>query len=158
MLSFTQFLTEAPGLYAAFTLRPESAEQLHQFVTSYKLPDPQPASSYHITTVYTRKPIEHTPAEDTGVVVKPISYEMFGTDDLKYLVLCVDAPEAHTQFQTAIDNGAETDFPNYRPHITLTQKIPADSIDLSTLPLPQFPIVLGHEYTAPLREPVDTSE
>lgn len=158
MISFTQFITETPGLYAAFTLDAKSASELYIFVKKHNLPLPQTAASYHVTTVYTRKPIDHDVVDGTGVELTPLGYELFGKDDDKMLVLTVDAPILHSQFNAAINKGAETDFPTYRPHITLTQKIPANSVDITTLPLPDFPIYLGKEYTAPLREDVDSSE
>jgi hypothetical protein len=77
------------------------------------------------------------------LIVKPISYEIFGVDK-RYLVLKVDNKKLHDRFNNAKKLGATFDFPSYKPHITLGEL--KDDIDLKSLPVPNFSIKTSAEY------------
>ena len=148
--------TETPaGTYAAFRLTEEAGAKLRAFVASI-LPDSLPledAEEYHITTTYSRQVIDYKPQPQTMAGAIAVSYEYFGRPDKPpVLVLRVEHPLLHISHQNALALGATHDFPDYLPHITLTKKLVSRSVDLKNLPLPNWPIELGAEYTSELRK------
>lgn len=148
--------TDTPtGTYAAFRLTKEAEGKLHAFVASI-LPDSLPLEDpeeYHITTTYSRQVIKYEPGPQQDVAVVATSYEYFGRPDSQpVLVLRVEHPLLHNCHNNALALGATHDFPDYLPHITLTKKLVARSVDLKNLPLPSWNIELAAEYTNDLRK------
>jgi len=150
MKTFLQFVAEeAPGLYAAYKMAPETCEALAAFVKEQGIKNPCPASSYHITTVYSRKPINYRPSKK-ALTVKPVGYALFGHPD-KVLVLKVEHQGLHDRFKTAKKAGATWDYPEYQPHITLATGVDPD-LDISKIPLPAIVLDTGPEYTEELSD------
>lgn len=87
----------------------------------------------HVTICYSKEPMEWddvkrvkgdltVPAPDDVKGEKPIrKIEMFGKDH-DILVLRIDDPELQKRNQEFRDAGASSDFPDYKPHITITYR------------------------------------
>jgi hypothetical protein len=156
----TSAILNEAGTYASFHLLPEAATKLFEFVEKL-LPDLplQLASSYHITTVYSRNEIQHEPEPYEAAAAVPVGYEYLGREgDDPVIVLRVEHPKLHQRFNTALANGGSHDFPSYLPHITLTKKIPGKPVDLTKLQLPNWDIQLGQEHTEVLREQTENND
>jgi hypothetical protein len=84
--------------------------------------------------------------------VDPSHYEYLGREgDDPVLVLRVESPKLHERFDCARELGATWDFPSFKPHITLTNKMQVKpKVRLEHLPLPTFPLVMSGEYTQAL--------
>lgn len=151
MKTFSEFVAEAtqPGVYAAYHIAQDSKEELSNHVKAMGIQNPCDPSTYHITTVYSRKPIRYRP-RSIPLTVHPIGYALFGHPD-KVLVLKVEHPRLHERFNDAIKAGATWDYPNYQPHITLATKVDPD-LDITQLEVPRFLIQTGPEYTEALSE------
>lgn len=156
MKTFKAFIMEAtkPGLYSAFNLEPESADRLHNFYAQHLGADAvQPPSKFHITTVYSPKHIDHTPAAG-GFQLNCTGHDMFECGATNHvIVLRVEHPKLTEQWQAARNAGASWDYPDYKPHISLTNyafPINRDTHDIEKLPLPDFPITVANEQTSPL--------
>lgn len=151
MKSFLEFIAEAEqaGVYAAYHISPESKEVLAKHVKAMGVKNPCDSSAYHITTVYSKKPIDYKPSPE-AITVHPIGYAVFGHPN-KVLVLKVEHPRLHERFNEARKAGATWDYPNYQPHITLATEVDPD-LDISQLAVPDFTIVTGPEYTTVLAE------
>lgn len=149
--TFREFVAEAKqdGVYAAYHISPEIKEALAKHVKAMGIKNPCGQSTYHITTVYSKKPIEYKPSPE-AITVHPIGYDLFGHPD-KVLVLKVEHPRLHERFNEARKAGATWDYPNFQPHITLATGVDPD-LDISTLPLPEFLLDTGPEYTEALSD------
>jgi len=74
--------TKSDGLYACYHLTPEAENHLHAFVTRV-FPEGielQPSDKYHITTVYSRAPVNYTGADAEAIGVTPIGFEYLGRE------------------------------------------------------------------------------
>jgi len=148
MKTFLEYVTEAPaGVYAAYHIAPETKAAMAKFVKDLGIKNASDPASLHITTVYSTKPIQYEPSKK-ALTVKPVGYALFGHPD-KVLVLKVEHPTLHERFKVAKDAGATWDYPNYQPHITLATSVDPD-LDISKLPLPDFVLDTGPEYTEAL--------
>jgi len=155
MTPFKTFIEEANtnGTYSAYHLTDHSAQQLMTFVKELGIPNPVLPNDYHITTMYSRAPVDYTPDVGRNIVVEPVSYQVFNTQKSKscLLVLRVESPELHKRFAESQKLGATYDFDDYLPHITLTGILP-EAPDVSKYPLPTFPIVLADEFVTDLKD------
>lgn len=151
MKTFREFVAEASqdGVYAAYHIAPEAKEALASHVKAMGIKNPCDPATYHITTVYSRKPIKYKPSTD-AITVHPIGYALFGHPD-KVLVLKVEHPRLHERFNEAMKAGATWDYPSFQPHITLATKVDPD-LDVSQLVVPRFTIDTGPEYTEALSD------
>jgi hypothetical protein len=87
----------------------------------------------HVTVCYSKEPLvwDDVPVSDEKVVVpeatldetdQPIrQMEMFGKEQ-NVLVIQIESDELHARWQEFCDHGASYDFPEYKPHITITYK------------------------------------
>jgi predicted ABC-type ATPase/SAM-dependent methyltransferase len=144
------------GTYAAFALQPESAERLHAWCEENGLKNIHPANEFHITTVYSRTPVEHRAYEDP-VELSAVKFKLGRLGEEGCPVLFVDHPVLRAQHQAAIDSGARWDYEGYSPHITLS----VDGANDLPSALPEFDIVAGPEYVEPLdddQEPTTKSD
>ena len=157
MKSFKEFVIEEqdPGTYAAFTLDPESAQKLNQFYSNL-LPSVQDPKKMHITTVYSPKSIDYKPHEGLPFQLNVIGHDMFGTKENGHVVvLKVAHPTLDERWNYARSLGAQWSYPDYNPHVSITNYdsgVNPENCDVSQLPVPDFPIYTGSEYTAPISE------
>lgn len=151
MKSFMEFLSEkkTSGVYAAYHIAPETKKALRKHVDGMGIKNPCDSKDYHITTVYSRVPIKYNPS-GKALTVKPVGYDLFGHPD-KVLVLKVEHPRLHERFNEARKAGATWDYPNFQPHITLATQVDP-GLDITKLPMPDFALDTGPEYTENLKE------
>lgn len=147
------FEEQAPGTYVGVRFTPETIEGLTAFQKEIGVPNPLNPEKFHATVVYSREPVEWTPQTDlTKEDVEASGWDVFENrrDGTKCLVLRLSSEFLQERFDTAIEAGATHDFPDYKPHITLSYDI--GTFETRKLALPEFPIVLDHEYVEPLRD------
>ena len=120
------------------------------------VPNRNPLDKLHITVTYSRAPISIESLGDIGEIpVKPLNYRFFNTrTGMQCLVLEVESEWLTTRhLETINDYGASYDFPEYKPHVTLSYDCGYD-FDISKLPdvstLGELSIV--HEYYEDLRD------
>lgn len=155
IINFKEFLNEgaSDGTYAAFKLTHQSALQLQSFMQHTNIPGLVPPHDYHITTVFSRNTIDYEPEHYEPITVQPIGYELLGRPgDDPVLVLRVEHPKLNERFEHARALGASWDFPSYKPHITLTEKLSGMSVDVNLLAVPTFGIQLDSEYVQDLKK------
>lgn len=131
-------MSEIQGTYAAVWLSSASATRLfHHF--DGRVANLEPASSYHITTTYSKKVVALPPRILIPMVLRCayFQYDVFGTN----LVMKVKHEHLNTLFDAAKKLGATWDFPTYQPHITLSTNYTTGKLP----PLPAFDVI-GASY------------
>ena len=119
---------EAPkGTYAKLTLDLSSTKRLEQFCKEQGI-DSIPGKDYHCTIVFSRKAVPeiadypvHLPvsAHVTGYTIFPTSSAE--DENQQSLVLTLESKYLQQIFKTFMDDyGAESDYDEFIPHITLT--------------------------------------
>lgn len=127
--------------------------QLRAWATQHGIrlvPDP------HVTVLYSTRAIT-MPIARASVYVWPDAFKSIGALGPKGArVLFLDVPELAARNAQARTGGAEETWPTYRPHVTLWYEDDAmpSGLDPKTIPLPDFPIILGPEAAGPLWDDV----
>jgi hypothetical protein len=151
-----QLLLEAKkpaGDYAALSLSATSTAAIKKWALNHNI-EVDEEHDLHITTAYSKTPFEYdwtTLGVDLeNVEAVPIKFDVFETTNskTKLLVVLVDCPYASQRFSEYMDHGAEYDYDEYRPHITLSKEWSGDLPDISTLPK----IMITSEYHSKLEE------
>lgn len=100
---------------------------------------------FHITTAYSKLPVTYTAH---GLLpplpVKPVRFAIFGKDN-NYLVLEVYSNFASNRNEYAKLLGAVSDFPDYKPHVSLAKDSGIKPTDLDELPPIDFNLHLHRE-------------
>lgn len=144
VFEFEDFENDA-GTYVAAYFHPETVEGLTRHQEALGLTNPDDPHEFHTTIVYSRRSVPWEPVDGLEVEAKPLKWEAWNTRDGKRcLVLLLDCDWLHDRFSDAMMAGATYDFPDYKPHITLSYNVD-ESLDPDALPLPEFPIRISHE-------------
>lgn len=130
--------SEAKPTYVEFTLQEESSEFLDMYMDQLDLPKPK--WGYHITSVYSRNPIDYKPLD-----LPEVAYLGFfdgimflkGEGDLGLcLTLSVNCNAVWVSHQSSIDLGASHDYKNFLPHITLAYNLQVEHLIEKRLEVP----------------------
>jgi hypothetical protein len=143
---------QGPGTYVGARFTSDTVEGLKRYQEEFKVPNPLDPEKFHTTIVYSREPISWTPKEDlSDEDVGSKGFTVFDSrDGTRCLVLLLDSPYLQERFDTGIELGATHDFPDYKPHITLSYDI--GHFDIKRLPEPDFDLTLSHEYVEELKK------
>ena len=154
LATLSQFAQHKDGTYVSMDLSQESRELLDNFVEmNLGLTERVDPSTYHITVIYSRTGVpsaEHYAGYGNEQPARVTGYEIFPTkNDGKCLVMRLQHPFAELLNKRLTAEGATSDYPEYKPHMTLAYDI-TQEIDPSTLPIPQFPLTFDSVKVAPL--------
>jgi 2'-5' RNA ligase len=156
LVSLKQFAKHKDGTYVALQLSEESKTLLGNFVEmNLGLTERVDKSTYHITVIYSRTPVPS--AENYKDMPSPLpiealatGYEVFPTkNDGLCLVMRLACPYATRLNSELTKQGATSDYAEYKPHLTLAYDT-EQSIDINTLPIPQFQLVFDKMVVDPL--------
>lgn len=94
----------------------------------------------HVTQLSSKKPLKWISLSPTAdkIVAHPVGFEKFG----EAVVMVLESPHMQERHDELIEDGASHDFAEYVPHMTISY----GDIDIDSLELPDFPLVLGPEY------------
>ena len=154
LATLSQYAKHKDGTYVSMDLSDESRALLDNFVEmSLGLTERVDPSTYHITIIYSRTPVPTaenyvgTKGTDSATVV---GYEIFPTKNSgKCLVMRLNYAFANLLNKQLTAEGATSDYPEYKPHLTLAYDIEQE-IDPTTLPIPQFSLTFDPIKVAPL--------
>lgn len=156
MLSLKQYAAHKDGTYVALNLSKESKALLDNFVEmNLGLKERVHPDSFHITVIYSRTPVptaENYKHMNTTLPVEALAsgYEIFPTkNDGKCLVMRLVCPYATRLNSELGKQGATSDYPEYKPHLTLAYDM-SQEVNPDSLPLPQFQLVFDEIHVAPL--------
>lgn len=116
------------GTYARLDLHPHSANALGDWAARQNIPNAALRSHYHCTTMYSRIQVPMFSRvfgfPENAFKITDLAFfkntKKDGEDFSYSLVALVDSPLAHWLHTLAMDQGATFDYPEYRPHITLS--------------------------------------
>lgn len=116
-----------------------------------------PASDMHVTILYSKTPVDPFKMGETwidqdgkgGLIVKggPRALKRF---DGGAIVLRFASSDLNYRHESMIERGASSDYPEYKPHVTLSYDVPAD-FDISTIKPFDGELRFGPELFEPLR-------
>jgi hypothetical protein len=145
--------TSNSGLYVAAYFSDETNQNIAKYLSDNKIPNPIKSPGFHTTIVYSKVPVaDFEPNHSIGIEVDTTGSTIEGWDvpsGTRCLVWHYESNYLHLRFQEAMMAGATYDFDEYKPHISLSYDI-GDDFDVSTLPVPNFPIYLMGEYSEPI--------
>lgn len=145
---------ESDGTYVAVKFDDSTLKLIADYQSRNNIPNPVAPGDIHSTVVYSRVPIEWSPAEDLNIEVdtEDSIIEVWDTHEGKSrcLVWHYYSAYQHKRFNEAMAKGATYDFPEYKCHITLSYDV--GDFDEEQLHKPSFNIVLDHEYVAGLND------
>ena len=152
--TLTQFAKHKDGTYVSMDLTQGSRDIMDHFVEmSLGLTERVDKSTYHITVIYSRAPVptaEQYAGSESASTARVTGYEVFPTkNDGKCLVMRLDFPFANLLNKQLTAEGAMSDYPEYKPHMTIAYDIKQE-IDPHSLPIPQFELNFGPVKVAPL--------
>jgi 2'-5' RNA ligase len=154
LASLSQYARHKDGTYVSMDLTDDCRAMLDHFVQmNLGLEERVDPSTYHITIIYSRTPV---PSAEThaGVMTKTTAtcsgYEVFPTkNDGKCLVMRLEFPFANMMNKQLTAEGATSDYPEYKPHMTIAYDI-TQEVDPHSLPIPQFELLFGQVKVEPL--------
>jgi hypothetical protein len=151
--TLTQYARHKDGTYVAILMDTISKNLLDVFTTqNLGLTEKVDPAGYHCTIIYSRTPVPaaETIKYPTKVVAHVMGYDVFTTKDGgKCLVMRLHCPQAF-ELNAALNKlGATSDYPEYKPHVTISYNYTGD-IDPTKLPIPQFPLVFDDHEVSPL--------
>lgn len=122
------------GTYVCAQLSPKNKQELSDWVKEHNIPNPADPDQYHTTITYSRKGIPDVENHkfDSEYQATPLEWKIFPTQSgTKCLVLAVKSDSLdHLHHTIQNTYGAQYDFPDYIPHITVsydyTGSIPKD--------------------------------
>jgi len=114
------------GTYAGLRFSQDDEDVIIGIVKEMGVPNPIQRDEIHLTLLYSRKTLHnYKPAEMTDMWAYPRGYHIFdGKDGKSILVILLESEDANYRHQKLMtQHGATYDFPEYRPHITLSYDI-----------------------------------
>lgn len=125
--------TTTKGSYAGVKFDTPTKQAIHRYMKEHKLPTAVRPDKLHSTLLFSRKYLpDYKPAGkyDPTLVGKPIGFEVWptrpadGSKPARCLVLRYDCPELEKRHKELMKmHNATYDFPDYKPHITLSYDI-----------------------------------
>ena len=133
------------GVYASCSYDEDSLQLLADWMEGHNdlIPMPVPMEQIHTTVVYSRKDFPCPIGEDiqlqNPLSFCPAGFALLGKteDELACLVLLLDADPLVDVHEYLVDQGAQHDYDDYIPHVTLSYGVPKD-FDHSSIRVPDF--------------------
>jgi len=133
------------GVYASCVYDEKSLKNLEKWLNDQcdLIPDPVPMEKIHTTIVYSRKDFPCPVGEEiqlrNPIDFYPSGFALLGNpeDELACLVMVLDAEPLELVHEMLIQEGAQHDYDDYIPHITLSYSVPKN-FDYSTIEIPKI--------------------
>lgn len=122
------------GTYSAVNPNKDTVENVAKFMIEHEIKNPVDPKDLHVTTAYSRKPIPEARNcyPKLPMKAKFKKWEVFNTvigTTGKCLVAALESDELQAFFQKLRkDYGAEYDYPEYIPHMTLTYSFEGNKV------------------------------
>lgn len=143
-MKFEEF---SKGLYVGAKFSGITLDAIEDLQKRLKVPNPVPRDKIHTTIVYSRVNVPYKPAVGSFEIARSGSLEIFENDGVRCLVFVLDSDYLQYRHAYAMALGATYDYPDYKPHITLSYNVGPltyrDNIEI--------PIILDHEYAEELK-------
>ncbi len=113
------------GTYAAVKFSDTTLDFLEELQNKLQLFDPVPRDKLHSTICFSRVKINYMPITEKMPIGTPAALGVFEHNNKRALVLILDSSYLNMRHEYAMILGATYDFPEYKPHITLSYDIGA---------------------------------
>jgi 2'-5' RNA ligase len=153
-MHFFDFATHSSGTYLAVQPSGPSRIAIERLVREMGLQDAEKPMQYHTTVIYSTKPCPemmnaHIPLPIWGEARKFEIFEPAKEGKKPALVLLVESPELMKLNKELMETyGAISNFPEYKPHITLTFDPPESILE--------HPVTLNIKYDSYVVTPIET--
>lgn len=141
------------GVYCALELNTISKDAITDTVKQLDIPEAITSDEYHVTIAYSKKhfdPGYTSRKEDIiGTITDFTYFPNSAKPGYKALVLLLDCDEAVQLHDDTMDRGASYDYPEYKPHITLSYDI-ADDYDFDFEKFRDMKVYFNRIYSEPL--------
>jgi len=143
-------------VYIAMNLSRDTEENIKKYCSEH-LPDIEMTDDLHSTVIYSKKPHEKKIKRDQcRCKWNPGKFAKYW-DDKESLVIEIDSEDMQSMNNKMMEeHDFVTDYPEYKPHITLTYAW--KEIDIDSLPPMEFPIEMEHQVIENLDEEAMTDE
>ena len=133
------------GVFISLMLSEESKPSFLQFMKD-NIPEAEPNPDPHITLIYSKKKFDgDVKIEEYSVEGNVKGFSIFGQRGERILVAEIDSEVIKNRNKNLVSEyGFISDFDEFKPHITLTYKMPED-FDIKTLPDFDTPLVFDRE-------------
>ena len=135
------FLESSAGLYVCAKFSDLTLDAIERLQRDLKVLNPVPREKIHSTIVYSRVTVPYVASSGSFEVATSGELEVWDTQSGKTLVLKLDSDYLAFRHNYAKALGATYDFPEYRPHITLSYDVGAASFGGKV----NINVVLAHE-------------
>lgn len=156
-MKLTEFKVKAiRGTYYAARPTDETREAILDFLADNKIPNPLTTDLIHCTVCYSRVWCAeralgdldpHWKGEFESYNVWPTSSDVEEEEEpATCLTMSFKCPEMHERHWYLRRNGATHDYPEFKPHVSLSYDI-AHDYDHAALPIYTGPLHFNHEYS-----------
>lgn len=135
------FLESSEGLYVCAKFSDLTLDAIERLQRDLKVPNPVPREKIHSTIVYSRVTVPYVAASGSFEVATSGELEVWDTKSGKTLILKLDSEYLAFRHNYAKALGATYDYPDYKPHITLSYDVGAASFKGKV----SINVVLAHE-------------
>lgn len=120
-------------LFVGRKVEKESAVKLRKFAHELGLTSALPVEDMHMTVVFSKTEVNwHDLEADNKKIIVTLSHlEMLGQNKDVLALNIKDYPYLNRRNKYYLDNGATSDWPDYKPHITLSWKASGLNVDLT---------------------------
>lgn len=136
------------GVYVSTKLTKDSSKKLKDFLKSNEFTQRIDSKYFHCTLIGSKENFEYEPSDALdNIEVEAIGFDIFGKDQ-KVIVLLLRSEELQKRFDELVASEATTDFPVYKPHITIALANKHNEELIQTLDA-NFTLTISHEYSTP---------
>ena len=113
-------------------LQDSDAQKIYDWLSNTcQISNLETPEEYHVTLIYDKRNPHYTISDPQEKYAAEISGGALFGEENNVLVLLLNSPDLNARNKEIVDAGYQSDFPDYKPHITV--KKDADSNDLQIL-------------------------
>lgn len=118
------------GTYICAKFTEDTLDRIQEVQKKLGLLNPVKREDLHSTICFSRVYVPFIASNENEFVSKTGHLEIFETNDGPALVLCLDSDYLKHRHELSNILGATYDYPDYKPHITLSYNLGSQYIDL----------------------------
>lgn len=136
------------GTYVAAKFTEQTLDSIQELQTKLRLLNPVKREDLHTTICYSRTVVPFVPHEQIQHIGTASKLEIWDTDKGPALIMLLDSDYLHSRHTYSKALGATYDFPDYKPHVTLSYNLGVQKVDL--LDALNIDIEMSREYVEEL--------
>jgi hypothetical protein len=144
-----KFSESDKGTYVSAKFTEATLDQIEKVQKSLGLLNPVSRDDLHTTICYSQVNVPFTASNASLIVSTKNHLEIWDTNNGPALILCLNSQYLEERHKYSRILGATYDYPDYKPHITLSYNLGAQAIDLSITDV-NVPITISHEVVEDL--------